>query len=136
MIEAGYDLLEKQRFPAACDLWLEAWDMLRLMMPGRMRAIEEATLAFSKKIILSCWCRELQEALMRAGLEDEAYFGKLAAFIKEFCDRLPESGRIVLANMKLAGAESFYIQGKLDIFKKSLKKIALEFPDLVIESHF
>jgi len=44
LIEAGYDLLEKQRFLAACDMWLEAWDMLRLMMPGRMCAIEDATL--------------------------------------------------------------------------------------------
>ena len=73
---------------------------------------------------------------MRAGLEEAAYFGKLEVFIKEFCGRLPESSRIVLANMRLAGAEALYIQGKLELFEESLEKIALEFPDLVIESRF
>ena len=51
-------------------------------------------------------------------------------------ERLPGSSRVVLANMKLAGAETCYIRGKLDLFEESLEKIVREFPDLVIESRF
>ena len=130
LIEAGYELLERQRLPAACDLWLEAWDMLRLMMPAEMAAIEEATLAFSKTFILSFWCVDLKDALLLAGQRDAGYFKKLEVFIGQFCERLPHTNRIVLANVKLARAEALYSQGKLERFGRSLEEIIREFSDL------
>ena len=129
LIESGYRLLERQRLAAACDIWLEAWDMLRLMMPPEMGAIEEATLAFSRTFILSFWCLDLKDALLQAGLLDAGYFGKLDGFIGQLCERLPNTSRIVLANIKLARAEALYSQGKLDRFGQSLEEIISEFSD-------
>ncbi|MFH1435346.1 MAG: hypothetical protein ABIJ56_06485 [Pseudomonadota bacterium] len=129
LIESGYRLLERQRPAAACDMWLEAWDMLRLMMPREMGAIEEATLAFSKTFILSFWCVDLKDALLLAGQQDAGYFGKLDGFITQLCERLPKTSRIVLANIKLARAEALYSQGKLERFGQALEEIISEFSD-------
>ena len=71
--------------------------------------------------------------MLRAGFLDAVYFRKLERFIADFSERLPKTNRIVMANIKIAAAETLYIQGKLEPYGRLLEKIMHEFSDLFVE---
>jgi hypothetical protein len=99
-ISMGYDLARRGWHAAAADLWLEAWSMLKLMLPGSVRSIEDATLHLACRTILSFWIQDVGQVLRAAAGRHASYGARYEAFLQDFGRRLPATNPAVVAALR------------------------------------
>lgn len=127
-ISRGYELLDSENVTEACEEWIEAWDGLTLYIDKvKVKSIEELEKDFEKGVEnLSDWVQDLEMELENAGFEDSSFFIKRSVYVREFCNRLPDSDQFIIMSMKLAEAESYFeledMERSEQLFSSTLEK--------------
>jgi hypothetical protein len=116
MMQQGYKLLEKggtrKNVIEACNIWLEVWELLKPRFKADMKSVEVAERIFNGLQSLHNWSQDFEIELHNAGLEDPSFFEKRIQYCREFCDFFPDSGELLIHNMKRAEAEAHFALGR------------------------
>ena len=110
-IAEGYDLYYGNEACKACDIWLDAWEGLKLLMEeSGVKGVWELNDQFEWAEPPSNCVQELEQELHNAGLKDSAYHEKRIAYCRELLgyvgyDELMES------NTRRAIADSYFYLG-------------------------
>lgn len=133
LIEQGNKLLQDEgsstfsdNTPEACDLWLEAWEKVKVLYKDTDSI--DSIKAFAG-MYLSGWCGELEMHLYNAGREDPVYFEKRVQYCREFCREFPESDDRIICNMIQAEAETLFFSGQFEQGEAVFKQLTERFPD-------
>ena len=124
----GMSLLQRNKTAKACDVWLELWTYLKRRFKPEFRDVEEAETIFSGCEFISNYCQDLEIELGNAGISDPVYYQKRIAYCDEFCSIFPESGELLMHNMKRAIAESNFALGNIDESDKCFKELIELYP--------
>jgi len=128
LMKEGFSLLRKKETTKACDVWLELWDKLKRRFKPEFRNVKEAETVFSGSDYISNWCQDLEMALGNAGVADITYYQKRIAYCDEFCLIFPESGELLMHNMKRASAESHFGLGNIAEGNKCFEELIEQYP--------
>jgi tetratricopeptide (TPR) repeat protein len=113
LVFEGRDLLEAHRTTAACDRWLEAWEIVKgLTRPG-LRTVEALDRACGRAHHpTSDWAVELSFELWNAGLENPIYHEHRVRLVREFLALFPDSESDVVVNLMRGEGESLWALGR------------------------
>ncbi|MBU1878803.1 MAG: hypothetical protein KJ734_07625, partial [Chloroflexi bacterium] len=113
LMQAGYRLLEANQRTAACDRWLEAWEMVKQMATPEMRN----TMAFDSAYpgMMQCvfnWSYDLEMELHNAGIGDPIYHEHQVRYVREFLTQFPDEDANRQVNMLRAQGEALWNLGQ------------------------
>jgi hypothetical protein len=112
-MQAGYDLLASGGAPAACRIWLEAWnDVLRIFDKSGMQSIQEFDERFGGTQSLFNWIQDLEDELWNAGPEDRQFLTARIAMCEEGLRRFRTDDELLTENRRRALAETYYELGE------------------------
>ncbi len=134
LMQRGYNLLEvggKEKTTEGCKLWLQVWDHLKPRFTDEMKSIRDAEKVFSGLQCLFNWCQDFEQELHNAGLYDPYFFEKRIEYCREFCSLFPNSNELIIMNMKIAEAQSYFFIGKGGDGDQAFEALVEEFPDNV-----
>ena len=114
-MQAGYEVQGPGEAPAACRIWLEAWnDVLRLFNKSGLKSIQEFDDRFRVTQSLFNWIQDLEQELWNAGLEDRHFLTARIAVVEEALRRFPSDDALMIENCRRAWAESYFELGEAD----------------------
>lgn len=134
IIIQGYDLVEYNRFIDACDLWLDAWNYLKLRFgENGYQDIDKASKDFKGDIYLNSWIYDMEMNLhnCNAGLDDKDYFKKRIKFCQDIFELLPKSKESIIRDMKRSEASSYFYLGDIKKGDEKFQKVINEYPNWV-----
>jgi len=67
--------------------------------------------------------------LGNAGRDDASFYEKKLQYCRDFCTLFPDSGRLLIHNMKRGEAESYFALGRISQGEEAFGKLVEEFPD-------
>lgn len=136
MMKQGYQLLKqrdeggrRRNVMEACNLWLEVWELLKPRFRADMKSIQDAECVFDGMQSLHNWSQDLEMDLHNAGLEGPSFFEKRIQYCREFCDFFPDSGELLIHNMKRAEAEAHFALGREEEGDRLFEALIEQFPD-------
>jgi hypothetical protein len=117
LMQTGYDLLERgqtgTQTSAACDQWLEAWELVKQMVTPEMRtvqAFDEAHPNLQQRVYN--WADHLEMELHNAGLDDPRYYEHRLRYVNEYLAQFPDEDDDSYLNLKRAEGESLWELGR------------------------
>lgn len=120
LIEEGYRLRD-ENVRRSCDVWLEAWKIVRFMA----LSLEELDMLpfdyFGPSI--SDWVVDLDRALYKAGMEDRSYLYKRLEFLKELIEISDDP------EFKRSFAETYFYLGEIGKSKQEFERLIKEHPN-------
>jgi tetratricopeptide (TPR) repeat protein len=128
LMQEGYSLLQKNKTDQACNIWLELWSKLKLRFKPEFKNVKEAETIFSGEEFVSNWCQDLEVELGNAALDDASYCQRRIEYCNDFCLIFPESGGLLMHNMKRAIAESHFGWGDIAEGDECFKALIEEYP--------
>lgn len=108
----GYQLLEARQRVAACDRWLEAWDLVRHLAHPEMRMASAFDQAHPLVQSVANWSHDLEMELGNAGLDDSAYNARWLRYAREFLAQFPDSGTDAWISFTRAEGEALWRLGR------------------------
>ncbi len=114
LIEGGYDLLERQKTAAACDRWLEGWELFKDLATPDFKTVREVAERVEIEFWLSIdeWLSNLDMELHNAGLNDSSYHERRLRYAREFLSRFPNEGSLTYLNFMRAQGEALWKLGQ------------------------
>lgn len=132
LIERGYALLHEDEHPAACDRWLEAWQLVKQLAEPSMRTTAALDDAFPHRVpTLSEWCQDLEMELGHAGAEDAAYHEHRLRYAREVAERFPDEDVDTRLTFAQAQAEALWDLGRRAEAEAAYVRLVESFPDEV-----
>jgi hypothetical protein len=117
LIQAGFDLLTEGRTGeltiAACDLWLEAWELVKQMAAPKMgtaQAFDRAYPNLHQSVYF--WSEQLDMELHNAGLVDPRYHEHRLHYVREYLTQFPDESDDSYVNLKRAEGEALWELGR------------------------
>jgi hypothetical protein len=109
LINEGYELLSGKQIAAACDRWLEAWELIKQLATPELRTVSALGKTYSDlpHSIFNC-CQDLMFELHNAGINDPVYHEHRLRYIREFLVQFPDEDADVHATFLRAEGESFW----------------------------
>ncbi len=101
-IVEGIKLLGQDKRIRYLELWSEAWDILKRIIPSFATASTDiaAALPPTEDFCFHCWCMSFAEEMILAGHEsDPSYYQKALDFIDEYFDMFPDEDSDTLDQM-------------------------------------
>lgn len=129
IMQEGYGLLNSRRVVEACTIWLQVWERLKPRFTGEMKSIRDADKVFSGMQSIYNWCQQFEQELGNAGIEDSTFHEKRIQYCREFYTLFPNSGSLILINMKRAEAEALFALGRIEEGDQAFEALIKEFPD-------
>lgn len=115
LIKLGYVKLLGVSLQDACNLWLEAWCLVKEEALSKgIKSIECLDKDFKGYEKLSSWCQDLEMELENAAAENNEFWNKRIEYCKDFINTLSESDEFTVMNMELAIAESYFELGNIE----------------------
>jgi hypothetical protein len=113
LMQEGYSLLEANQRTAACERWLEAWEMVKQMATPDMRT----TTAFDHTYpsMMQCvfnWCSDLEMELHNAGIGDPIYHEHRVRYVHEFLNQFPDEDDDRYVSFRRAEGEALWLLGQ------------------------
>ncbi len=114
LVQAGYDQFDtRRRKPeqtiAACDHWLEAWELVKQMTTPAMRTIEAFDEAHHLQYPHLNWSSDLEMELHNAGSKDPRYFEHRIRYVHEYLAHFPDEDDDAYVNMRRAEGEALWL---------------------------
>lgn len=115
LIRAGYDQFSTRgRQPgqtiAACDHWLEAWELVKQMTTPEIHTVEAFDEAHpGLQYPLLDWSNDLEVELHNAGLKDPRYFEHRIRFAHEYLAHFPDVDDDTYVNLRRAEGEALWL---------------------------
>jgi len=107
-IMEGYEFLSKNETAKACDIWLDAWEGLKVLMSeGGMESVHDINNKYSWSDFPSNYVQELEAELHNAGLEDPEYYQKRIGYCHELLRYVGED-KLMEENTHRAIADSYF----------------------------
>lgn len=128
LIEAGVDLISKNKPGMACDVWLKVWDALKYRFKPEYTKLEYYDEQYKGSFFVSNFCQDLENELQNAGLEDKSYFEKRIAYCREFLRYFPDEEELIVHNTRRAIAESYAGLGNYEQAELECKKLVQDYP--------
>jgi tetratricopeptide (TPR) repeat protein len=112
LMQEGYRLLDAGRRTAACDKWLEAWQVITELATPEMRTAMAFDATYPTMQSVFNWASDLEMELGNAGLDDPAYHQHRVRYVREFLTRFPDEDTNRHVNFRRAEAEALWQLGK------------------------
>ena len=131
----GYDDLKYEDYANGLEKWEAAWNMIKRVFPPEITAIEkideyiDSFPVFRLAYSLFDWCQDFEEELSNGGLEDKSWVARRITYAQEFCERFPDTDKVVLQNMLKAEAESYAMLGEIEKAEHLFESLTKRFPD-------
>ena len=110
-MQAGYELLAKQKYVLACDIWLETWDALKeIMSENEMGSIKELDAMPEWTQFPSNFVQDLEAELHNAGIDNPEYHQKRIVYCEDLLKYVNED-IIITGNTKRAIADAYFELG-------------------------
>lgn len=129
LIDKGFEFLDKDDSRSACDVWLGAWDAIKLKIKPEFKNMEYLDKQYKGSFFISNFCQDLELELYNAGLQDSAYFEKRIKYCKEFCSFFPDEDELKIHNMRRSIIESYVNLNKFDEAQKELDSLVADYPN-------
>jgi tetratricopeptide (TPR) repeat protein len=131
LVQEGYDLLEAWRQKAAaCDRWLEAWELVKRMARPPMRTVasfDDAHPGLLQSVFN--WCRDLEMELHNAGLDNPIYHEHRLRYAREFLARFPDEDADAHVGFMRAQGEALWNLGRRAEAEGVYSELVERFPD-------
>lgn len=95
----------------ACDIWSEAWEMLKPHLTPEMRSPVAVDEIFDGSQFFSNWAHDFEIELLNAAMHDKGYAHRGIAFIKEYLDQFPDESLINVRSLSGDLAQMYYLAG-------------------------
>jgi hypothetical protein len=129
LIDEGHRLLEQRQVTAACDSWLQAWELVKRMTRPEVRT----ALAFGGTddlgVLVSNWASELDLALGEAGRRNPGYHEQRLRYSREFLALFPDTHEGEVINFVRAQGEALWHLGKKAEAEEVFAGLVERYPD-------
>jgi tetratricopeptide (TPR) repeat protein len=125
----GYGLLDAGQRTAACDKWLEAWQVIKELLTPEMRTAMDFDTTYPTMHSAFNWASDLEMELGNAGLDDPAYHEHRVRYVREFLTRFPDEDANRHVNFRRAEAEALWQLGKQAEAEAVYQALVGAFPD-------
>jgi hypothetical protein len=130
LMQDGYTLIYDQRqATTGCDLWLEAWELVKQLATPDMRS----TRAFDRAYRLTQsdfnWTRDMEMELGNAGLDDARYHEHRIRFVHEYLDQFLYVDDLTYLNMRRAEGEALWHLGRQSEAEAVYQALVEKLPD-------
>ncbi len=112
LIQEGYQLLEAQQTTAACDRWLEAWDLVKQMATPALRTPSAFDQTHALFQAVFNWSQDLEMELGNAAALDTVYAAHRLHYAREFLALFPDSDTTFWINFTRAEGEALWRLGR------------------------
>ena len=112
LIQEGYQLLEAQQTTAACDRWLEAWDLVKQMATPALRTPSAFDQTHALFHAVFNWSQDLEMELGNAAALDTVYAAHRLRYAREFLALFPDSDTTFWINFTRAEGEALWRLGR------------------------
>jgi len=90
LMQKGYTLLQAGQRTAACDQWLEAWELVKRIITPEIQTTMDFDHTYRGMLqSVSNWCSDLEMELHNAGLRDPTYHEQRVCYVNEFLIQFP-----------------------------------------------
>lgn len=135
LIQAGYEQLRTgghgpDQTTAACDYWLEAWELVKQMATPAMRtddAFDAAHPHLSPPI--SHWLGDLEMELHNAGLDDPRYFEHRLRFVHEYLALFPDVDDDYYVTLRRAEGDALWLLDRQAEAEAVFQSLVEKLPD-------
>ena len=113
LMQEGYELLEANQRAAACERWLEAWELVKQLTRPEWRtatAFDQGVPAGLQSVFN--WCQDLEMELGNAGLDNPVYHEHRLRYAREFLERFPDESADFHLNFTRAQGEALWHLGR------------------------
>lgn len=124
------DLMQEGYKSLDCDLWLEAWEMVKQMATPQMHtavAFDDAYPGLTQ--FVSNWCSDLEMELHNWGLRDPSYHEHRLRYAREFLAQFPDEDDNRHVNFIRAQGESLWDLGRRAEAEEVYEKLVERLPD-------
>ncbi|CEG25456.1 tetratricopeptide repeat protein [Bacillus sp. B-jedd] len=129
MIERGEEYLNHNDSVSACDVWLQAWEVIKVRNNPAYKNLKFLDRKFSDKFFIKNFVQDLELELYHAGKKDNSYFEKRIDYCREFCEIFPEEDELIIHNMRRAIGDSYAILGQYEEAAAEFEKLVKDFPN-------
>ncbi len=112
----------------ACDIWLNAWDLLKSKIDKNVKSLETLDNMYSNQESIHDWCMNFEMILGNAGMKNPTFYNKRIKYCNEFIQLLPDSHKSIIEIMNIAVAESLFYIEKYDESEKEFESLSKKFP--------
>jgi hypothetical protein len=113
LMQEGYTLIREQnQKTAACDCWLEAWELVKQIATPAMRSTDAFDRAYPLSQFVSNWTGDLEMELGNAGFKDARYHEHRIRFVREYLAQFPDEDDLCYLNMRRAEGEALWHLGR------------------------
>lgn len=112
LIQEGYQLMAAGQRTAACDKWLEAWEMIKEMATPDMRTVMDFDAVYPMMQSVYNWCGDLEMELGNAGINAPVYHEHRVRYVREFLARFPDADVNRHVMFRRAEAEALWQLGR------------------------
>ncbi len=124
------DLMQEGYRSLDCDLWLEAWEMVKQMATPQMRTVIAFDDAYPNLTQFVCnWCADLEMELHNAGLKDPVYHEHRSRYAREFLAQFPDEDADRYVNFLRAQGDALWNLGQRAEAEAIYEGLVERFPD-------
>jgi len=130
LMQDGYELLREGQQAAACDRWLEAWEMIKQMATPQMRTVEAFDDAYPSMLwSVFDWCSGLEIELHNAGIDDSTYHEHRLRYVREFLAQFSNVDAERYVQFTRAEGEALWNLGRRAEAEAAYEGLVERFPD-------
>src|SRR6266498_1097748 len=115
LMQEGYALMQADQRAAACDRWLETWELFKQLAGPELRsstAFDNAHPGMQQLVFN--WCSQLEMALGNAGFDNPIYHEHRVRYVREFLAQFPDEEANHYVNFRRAEGEALWTLGRRD----------------------
>ena len=130
LIQDGYRLHQAKQRTAACDRWLEAWEMVkRLKRPGmRTTRVFDEAYPGGLEFVFN-WCQDFEMELGNAGWDNPIYHEHRLRYAREFLEQFPDEDDSFQVNFARAQGEALWHLGRRGDAEAVYESLVHRLPD-------
>ena len=106
LMQEGYDLQQANRLAAACDRWLEAWELVKRLARPTWRTTDAFDRTYGMTQSIFNWCQDLEMELGNAGVRQPIYHEHRLRYAREFLAQFPDEDALFQVNFTRAQGEA------------------------------
>ena len=132
LVDTGYDLLlgPHRQTTAACDKWLEAWDLVKRLARSELRTVDALDRAyFQGRPFVANWATELMFELHNAGIDDPIYHEHRWRYVQEFLARFSSEDADTQVEFNRGQGEALWALGRRAEAEAVYASLIEQFPD-------
>jgi hypothetical protein len=129
LIDEGHRLLEQHQVTAACDRWLQAWELVKRLTRPDVRTALAFGATDDLGVLVSNWASEFDLTLMGAGQRDPVYHEHRLRYSREFLALFPDTEEEEVVHFVRAQGEALWHLGKKAEAEELFAALVARFPD-------